>query len=103
MGMMHDPPGTREEDKWQDVWQEYGLDIGASVEGLEECAITLQDNTDKSSTLAIYETFFAARSAADAFSPLAGFRMNEVCTHSPVGDTRRWLIVITAQIGFLSS
>jgi hypothetical protein len=79
IGFVPNSPDIKEEDKWRDVWDEYGLDIGASEEGLEECAGEIEvKGVKKKVSLTIAHEFFEARSAADAFSSLASSGIDEV-------------------------
>ena len=87
MGMVHD---TREEGKWLGVWEDYGLDVGASNEGIHGCANAMptDQRADRLAALKISENFFDARSDADAFASLSSSHMDHVCvsrsdTHGP--------------------
>ncbi|KAA8914863.1 P-loop containing nucleoside triphosphate hydrolase protein [Sphaerosporella brunnea] len=78
MGMIPNVPDLNEDDKWRGLWDEYGLDIGASVNGLEDYARAMEEaGVDKQVSLRITDAFFEARSAADAFAPLEASSLDQ--------------------------
>jgi len=85
MGMIRNVPGFKEADKWLDVWEAYGLDVGASNEGIHGCFndMPMDQPEDRLAALKLSESFFDARSDADAFASLSGLHMDDDVSSFP--------------------
>jgi hypothetical protein len=85
MGMVRNVPGFKEADKWLGVWEAYGLDVGASNEGIHGCfnEMPMDQPEDRLAALKLSESFFDARSDADAFTSLSSLHMDDDVSSFP--------------------
>jgi DNA polymerase III delta prime subunit len=79
MGWIDTTPAAKEENRWQQVWDEYGLDIGATDVGIGECTNDVQESgVGEGIILRVTDEFFGSRSDTDAFASLTSSRLDDV-------------------------
>ncbi|TGZ79421.1 P-loop containing nucleoside triphosphate hydrolase protein [Ascodesmis nigricans] len=70
MGWLDFAPSAREEERWEHVWDQFGVDVATQDAGLESCvrAITDGNGMGRKEALGLTVEFLEARSVADAVS-----------------------------------